>query len=281
LEDQIMALERAPVPTGQPGQRTVDEMRAYRPPAHLVAGMHTVGRRPDGRLESLADVAQRAGLPFWDYIGFIFPGCGRKPECVNWYLREHYRCPTTQDGKNRIFRGGERLPLPRRDAGTAPVAGNLPPTPLGRPTVQACIDILKSDPVAKQRIRSYLSMLPGGIAGGVRNFILVLCDSFTPIEACDPSAPNSYANQVVCTGIAEAAVSAIQRQKGRVPHLVNIDSHSRYRPIDHTAVRITVQSSGHAPAAYVLDWWASLDIDHPWVSTQQQFDDGQRGQLFR
>jgi hypothetical protein len=111
-----MPYERSPTIGTEPGTRTLEELKRYSPPGAAVLRTHTVGRRPDGRLESLADIAIYAGKDFWRYIDFIFPGCNKTPECVNWYLNYRYNCPATEDGKNRRFRGGEKLPLPTLDS---------------------------------------------------------------------------------------------------------------------------------------------------------------------
>ncbi|MCW5749097.1 MAG: amidase domain-containing protein [Alphaproteobacteria bacterium] len=110
-----MPYERPPSTGTDPGTKTLEDLKHYSPPAASVLRFHTVGRRPDGHLESLADVAKQAGQDFWRYIDYVFPGCNKTPECVNWYLNFKYNCPPTDDGKNRKFRGGEKLPLPKLD----------------------------------------------------------------------------------------------------------------------------------------------------------------------
>jgi len=124
-----MALERPPKTGKKPGTRSLAELKRYSPPADTVGGTYTIGRKADRRLETLADAAAAAGkingCTFWEYIEFIFPGCESKPQCVNWFLRHRYECPETSDGKNRRFRGGEQLPLPKPK--TKPPAP--PPTP--------------------------------------------------------------------------------------------------------------------------------------------------------
>lgn len=106
-----MALERAP----KYANLAPDVVRSYRPPDEHVATWHTVR---SGREESLATIASRHQMPVDRIIGFNFPGSvenGRViPEVVNWYLHHHkaFGCPETQDRKNRIFRGGERVAIP-------------------------------------------------------------------------------------------------------------------------------------------------------------------------
>ena len=109
-----MALESAPKTGGRPGTATLEALKTYSPPAEACTKTpFTVGRRADGSVQSLSDAAQAAGMPFWDYIDFIFPGCEKDPRRVNWFLRYRYNCPETRDGKNRRFVGGEVLPLPK------------------------------------------------------------------------------------------------------------------------------------------------------------------------
>jgi hypothetical protein len=122
-----MAYERPPRTGTAPGTRTLDELKSYAPPAAAVLRQYTVGRRPSGAVESLADVARAAGQEFWKYIEFVFPGCAGTPECVNWYLRHRYNCTETKDGKNRRFRGGEQLPLPKLDGKQAKPQDPPPP----------------------------------------------------------------------------------------------------------------------------------------------------------
>lgn len=110
-----MAFERAPRLGAASGTRTLDELKAYKPPAESVLRWYPIGRRPGGEVESLADVAKVSGKDFWAYIEYVFPGCDKTPECVNWYLNYRYGCPQTRDGKNRAFKGGEMLPLPKLD----------------------------------------------------------------------------------------------------------------------------------------------------------------------
>jgi hypothetical protein len=108
-----MAIERVPSPTiGTPAN-----LKQYRPQRDLVLGYHTVRR---GGNETLRTVAQAHSLTVEELIAFNFPGAvidGRiDPPVVNWYLRHHiaFKCPETRDGKNRRFRGGEQLAIPRR-----------------------------------------------------------------------------------------------------------------------------------------------------------------------
>ena len=201
---------------------------------------------------------------------------------INWYLRNKAGCKqATSDRKNYKFSGGERIFLPVSAGTVTPPAHNLPPTPLNRQTIQACILVVKSDQIALSRINSILSVLPGGVGGGVRNFALVLGLIFSfGNKFYEPSQPGSYASRMICTGIAEAAFEALARNKSRIPQLIKADAVTRFVPFDHDAVLITVEAPGHAPTNYVLDWWRSLDADHPWFSRQEDFLKGQNGQKF-
>ena len=122
-----MAYERPPRLGTTPGMRTHEALKEYTPPKDSILRWHTVGRRPDGTLQRLSDIAILAGKDFWDYVEYVFPGCEKQPECVNWYLRYRYGCPETGDRKNRAFKGGELFPLPKLDSRDAKPID--PPTP--------------------------------------------------------------------------------------------------------------------------------------------------------
>src|SRR5688572_14529927 len=125
-----MVFERPPSLGQAPGTRTLEELKKYKPPQSEVLRLEPVGKRPDGRTRTLGDIANISGKKdFWDYIDWVFPGCERRPECVNWYLKHVYGCPETDDGKNRKFLGKEQLPL-FKPAAASPVK---PPTAPARP----------------------------------------------------------------------------------------------------------------------------------------------------
>jgi hypothetical protein len=118
-----MALERPPQLGTTPDTDSYDDLKKYLPPPATVLSVHTVTAK-----ESLADVAKLAQMEFWDYIEFIFPGCKRDPMRVNWYLHYRLNCPDMRDGKNRCFRGGEKLCLPTVKSGPGvPAPGPLEP----------------------------------------------------------------------------------------------------------------------------------------------------------
>jgi Putative amidase domain len=129
-----MVFERPPSLGQAPGTRTLEELKRYKPPEAEVLRLETVGKRPDGKTtRTLGDIAKLSDKKdFWDYIDWLFPGCEKRPECVNWYLKHVYDCPATPDGKNRKFLGSEKIPLPK-PAGTAPVNPPKPARPRPKP----------------------------------------------------------------------------------------------------------------------------------------------------
>jgi len=106
-------------------------LRRHQPPRDQILKHHVVAA---GKGESLASVAKANNLPVETLIAFNFPGGvenGRiVPEVVNWYLANHeaFRCPETPDRKNRQFKGGERLAIPKAgvSAAATPVGVGLP-----------------------------------------------------------------------------------------------------------------------------------------------------------
>jgi Putative amidase domain len=110
-----MALERAPQIGSTPGTQTLEELKTYSPPLNKIYDVFTVRAG-----QTLGDVAKAANREFWDYVEFVFPGCNKDPQCVNWYLANRLHCPDTPDKKNRMFKGGEKLALPMPKTPGAP-----------------------------------------------------------------------------------------------------------------------------------------------------------------
>ena len=110
-----MALERPPKTGSAPGTTTLEELKKYSPPLNKIFDVFTAKKG-----QTLGDVAKTAGREFWDYIEFVFPGCNKNPQCVNWYLFHRLQCPDTPDKKNRMFKGGEKLALPMPETPDAP-----------------------------------------------------------------------------------------------------------------------------------------------------------------
>jgi len=96
-----------------------EAVKSYRPPDGEVSRWHRV---TDGQHENFRTIAAQYRLPVEKIIEFNFPGSvegGRViPEIVNWYLHHHkeFGCPETHDRINRIFRGGEKIAIPRMAA---------------------------------------------------------------------------------------------------------------------------------------------------------------------
>ena len=133
-----MPYERQPATGTAPGTTNLELLKIYRPPRESVHKWHTVTAG-----QTLSDVAKEAGYDvkteFWKYIAYVFPGCGQNPECVNWYLKHRYDCPPTGDGKNRKFRGGESLPLPKPEWKYGKPKEAPPITPAGFYNRQAAV----------------------------------------------------------------------------------------------------------------------------------------------
>jgi hypothetical protein len=88
----------------------------------------------------------------------------------------------------------------------------------------------------------------------------------------DPNTAGSPGAEYQCTAIAEAAQAAIeQRQqlsKNFVPDLMKVSSHSRSEGFAHMGVMLQMQDL----TSYVLDWWATLDVENPLVYKFDDFD---------
>jgi hypothetical protein len=117
-----MAFERPPKCFKNDPQGT----KSYLPPADLVRTTHTVvasGKGSKKRVEGWLKLEKQYGVPAANIIMLNFPGAVEKgkivPQIVNWYLHHHrdFNCPQTLDGKNRIFKGGEKVAIPFSDVG--------------------------------------------------------------------------------------------------------------------------------------------------------------------
>jgi hypothetical protein len=104
-----MALERPPKYLAL----NPEGVKSYRPQDSEVSKWHTVGPN-----EGWITLQEKYGVPAARIIQFNFPGAAEQgkivPEIVNWYLHHHrgFGCPETRDGKNRRFKGGERVAIP-------------------------------------------------------------------------------------------------------------------------------------------------------------------------
>lgn len=107
-----MALERPPASKWGPHE----DLKKFRPSSEIAINYHTVTDKMQGFLW----LSQKYQVSANQIIGLNFPGAienGRViPEVVNWYLRHHveFNCPETFDKKNRVFKGGERIAIPRK-----------------------------------------------------------------------------------------------------------------------------------------------------------------------
>lgn len=107
-----MALERPPATKW--GKH--EDLKKFRPADDITMKFHTVTEKMQGFLW----LSQKYNVTPNQIIGLNFPGAienGRIiPEVVNWYLRHHneFDCPETFDKKNRVFKGGEKIAIPKR-----------------------------------------------------------------------------------------------------------------------------------------------------------------------
>lgn len=107
-----MALEKQP----KYAVLAPDAIKTYRPAGEWVGKWHTVVRS-----ESFVSIASKYGVKPEQIIQLNFPGAieGNRvvPEIVNWYLHYHVDfqgCPETHDRRNRMFKGGELIAIPKR-----------------------------------------------------------------------------------------------------------------------------------------------------------------------
>jgi hypothetical protein len=88
----------------------------------------------------------------------------------------------------------------------------------------------------------------------------------------DPNTVGSPGAEYQCTAIAEAARDAIERRQqlsaNFVPDLRKVTCHSRSEGFAHMGVVLKIQDD----TSYVLDWWATLDIENPLVFKFEDFD---------
>ncbi|USN98079.1 MAG: hypothetical protein H6810_07770 [Phycisphaeraceae bacterium] len=127
----------------------------------------------------------------------------------------------------------------------------------------AVIRVVKNDPTSVSRVSSWLSsVMPTGLGwtGSVRNLGYV-------VTLQDPTDPTTAAK--VCTGIAEATSTAINRaiKSDKVPLVgvkaaTMIDRVSPHAGVYHTATKVVTAEGGEA----VFDWHATLEIDNPMIS---------------
>ncbi len=107
-----MALERPPA--AKWGKH--EDLKKFRPAKDITTTYHNVTDKMQGFLW----LSQRYNVTANQIIGLNFPGAienGRViPEVVNWYLRNHveFNCPETFDKKNRVFKGGEKIAIPKK-----------------------------------------------------------------------------------------------------------------------------------------------------------------------
>ncbi|MCB1955174.1 MAG: hypothetical protein KDG55_05830 [Rhodocyclaceae bacterium] len=92
----------------------------------------------------------------------------------------------------------------------------------------------------------------------------------------DPNVEGSPGSELQCTAIAEAAKDAIDRKckrtPGCIPGLASTSCFSRSQGFAHMGLVLTMTDGGK----YVLDWWATLDVDNPLVYRFDDFDNNRK-----
>ena len=180
---------------------------------------------------------------------------------------------------------------------------------LSRLQVTQCIAAVRQDRDASSRIRSIFSGLGGGVT---RNSLMATSNAVETLGRAvsrgvnafatfgtseigrwndarayrqagiknpndqpllfDPNVDDSWGAEWQCTGISEAAQAAIEaRQKQSanfVPGLKRVSCYSRSQGYAHMGVELTMSDDSN----YILDWWATLDIENPLVYKFDDFD---------
>lgn len=140
--------------------------------------------------------------------------------------------------------------------------------PLNRALAVALADIVHRDPECRRRIDSGFAVL-GTQAGSFRNLAYFL-DGVVRRQSVSPSPEQA---KMVCFGIAEAAIEAINAAaqakrpaKGTLAPLKFASEIGRNvgESGEHYAVKITMRE-GSAFTWCVFDWWATLRTDDPLI----------------
>ncbi len=102
--------------------------------------------------ESFTQIAERKNIRTangqpdpWRIIEFNFKT--RNPKEVNWYLVKFFQCPTSADGMNCAFKGGEKIFLPKSTPTPTPKPTDpTPPTGLTDEQIQKLSEAFDIDP---------------------------------------------------------------------------------------------------------------------------------------
>jgi hypothetical protein len=168
---------------------------------------------------------------------------------------------------------------------------------LSRAQVQKAIEIVAADPESTSRISSMLSIL-GRNAGFTRNMAMALGYGLAkiPFDAAlaagrrgnvplfaynrakaemkvplDPNRQGTWGYELQCTEIATKASEAIEKKKSMIEGLTKASLCARSVGYAHAGVQLAMRSGG-GTANYVLDWWATLDVENPLVFRYDDFD---------
>lgn len=137
------------------------------------------------------------------------------------------------------------------------------------------IAAVKSDATSRKRIEdSVFGKIPAswGAAGLVRNVSMFVTSG--SIITGEPASGED--EKLVCTGIADATVEAINRVK--IAGVVIASAHERIlNGSHHTGTKIDLSRFG----AVVFDWWSTLRIDDPLIyRTVPNFNQASGGVLY-
>ncbi len=169
---------------------------------------------------------------------------------------------------------------------------------LSKLTATKIVEAVKNDKVATARIDSFLQYIPGlmvpgirGMRGTIRNLGMALGEGLLDLGAqhaevrfdvalgnnwnpFDPNLPGSAGYELQCTGIAEAASSAIMAAISGIPAVKLAEPRPRSTSFSHSGVYVlTIDES-----EYVFDWWVTLDTDNPYIFRYKDWDENRSGQ---
>lgn len=169
---------------------------------------------------------------------------------------------------------------------------------LNKEQVLKAVTIVAADPEASSRIQSALSFL-GRNSGFTRNMMMAMGFGVAKtahdaiLEAgrrggvppmaiarakasrqipFDPNRSGSMGYELQCTEIAVRAAAAIEAKKSQIPNLAEASQCSRSVGFAHAGVLLVMKDGTKGASRYVLDWWATLDVQNPLVFRYDDFD---------
>ncbi len=159
-------------------------------------------------------------------------------------------------------------PLSKIQPELKPEAAPATPPPSPKKIAAKAVQVVAKDVVFKAQAEDSRFQDLGEFAGAARNMWSIL-------KLSDPGDPSVEAQ--LCTGIANRAVQLLKaaHAAGEMPGVVAVETLERRNepgrdgPLTayHTAVALTLEGG----KVVVLDWHATLSVDHPKLSTPQDF----------